>query len=142
MSGNGITAASAASGGESFIVFAIDPSFEEIDVADVTGNEYKPLNGKYEGTYERSYICNAKHYQHLMETDLLDGQETVLVLGPAGTYGVRPATIHYLHCEQLPESLGYFKEVKEETALAQKSWTFDLEAKKYFVCQHNISVKG
>lgn len=99
--------------------------------------QVKTLDGCCKGRKEVSYICNTKDWQHLADAGILDGQESVLVLGPwqGNCEGARPATMHFRSPCILPTNLGYFREAPQDVALLQDGWTKDGDT--YYICEHN-----
>lgn len=106
----------------------------------------KPLLGRYGNVNEQCLIFNAKDFGwgsfggggawRLM----LDGQESVLVLGPmASATDHRPATLHYLD-GRLPEFLGYFVPLDDDECTPQAlakldAYTYDPSTDTYYVCR-------
>jgi hypothetical protein len=103
-----------------------------------TGIGYKTLQGCYAGTRETAYIVNAKNYESIRADGHVDGQESVLVLGPKiGRDGHRPATLHYLAPDRLPEYLGLFVTCSKEFAEARDAYTYDPADDSYWIATHN-----
>lgn len=127
-------------GGASYIIFAVDevwnsyPSdfWETLKALDIGG---KRLIGVYKGEPESSYIVNARHWSTIQP--YITRQESVLVLGPVGRHGARPATLHYISRVRLPENLGYFFEVDDDD-VSQRDHTYDCDTGKTYICAHNF----
>ena len=90
---------------------------------------FKPTTGSYKNEPEAGMIFNARHW--LTMEGYLQGEESVLFLGPKpSSSGHRPAILHFLNGD-LPRYLGKFRPVEEEEARKSEAWTFDGET--YFV---------
>lgn len=133
----GIQNHSGATSAETYIIFSTDHPERFMILPLALNSGVKKLQGAYKSKTERAYICNAKHWHVLVESGVLAGQESVLVLGPweGNCTGARPAALHFLGGGTLPINLGYFRETPKAQALASDAWTKDGD--KYFICQHN-----
>lgn len=107
------------------------------------GTPYKAALGRYGNINEWCLVINPRNIPFeplLWFRDLIDGQESVLVLGPkASASDHRPAVLHFLD-GRLPKFLGYFVPLDDDEctpkALAKlDAYTYDPETDTYFVCR-------
>tara|TARA_R110000796_G_scaffold98692_1_gene206454 strand:- start:304 stop:795 length:492 start_codon:yes stop_codon:yes gene_type:complete len=131
---NGIHASSSATGGETFVIFALDHGHEY--PASYVG--IKKLTGSYKGETETSYICSWDTFtEQVKPSGKVDNQESFLVLGPTVRNSVRPATLFFNNANVAPVNLGYFQSVSQEEAERQDGWSYDATQGQYYVCLHN-----
>lgn len=142
-----IKAAHAPAAGEPYIIFA-----SETTTADVRAFlahhaiPHKVLRGQYKSVREDAFLVPACYYGTLATQPagtlpgivdaILARQESVLVLGPIGRNGFRPATLHFLAPGVLPVSLGYFVTTPPDEAVRADAYTYDPATGEYFVCRH------
>ena len=133
-------------GANSYVVFSVDKAGADNAPARhalerfmlQTGIGNKALVGAYAGVTEASYIVNAKNYESIRAAGHVDGQESVLVLGPKiGRDGHRPATLHFLAANRLPEYLGLFVTCLPDVAKACDAYTYDPADDSYWITTHN-----
>jgi hypothetical protein len=122
-----------AAGANSYFIFATDRQDALWALVARYRIGFKALEGTYMGATETSYIVNIKWFNTLAPA--LFGQDSVLVLGPVGRHGARPATLHYLD-KRLPFSLGYFIEVGLRRPTVG-DYTFDPTSGLYYQTVHN-----
>lgn len=118
--------------GDSYIIFSssVDP-WQFMKAVDA-----KVCQGSYKGALEISYITKASNFGSLWNAGILEGQESVLILGPwvGNVEGHRPATLYFLDGVTLPVNLGYFTKVTEHEARQQDAWT--KRNGEYYICKH------
>lgn len=124
---------------ETFVVLSVAPQ----DYAQFRENypNAKEVQGCYNGAREASWVVSVAIYTNMLRCGYLDTQESVLVLGPKPHYSAhRPATLHFLHWNRLPENLGYFVPQDDDdddfNPNSVDAWTFDPVNGTYYVCEH------
>ena len=134
---SGLHGHSSAIGAESFVIFSTNnPSLLErwLSVGCVGARR---LRESHKGKTETSWIANAKHWPAIVKAGFVAGQESVLVLGPAGRRSIRPATLHFLDGRTLPVSLGYFVETPASEAHKHDAYSYDPSTDAYYTCRHS-----
>ena len=126
-------------GGETYVIFAalnhpraLARALDKWDIG------HKKVHGCYKGEVEDALIINVKWFDAIRHA--LQGEESVLILGPAGRGGIRPATLSYLNQRIMPENLGYFVETTREDAHSRDAYTFDPTTNLYYICRHNYPI--
>lgn len=137
---------------EQYVIFSIDfvPGYSSTGAralrvagfeSDLRGLDigFKRLVGCYKGEQEPAWIINARDWRKLAASGWIDGQESVLHLGPWQDGG-RAATLHYQHLEapgvnKWQESIGTFQLTSKKRALASDAWTFDPSTGEYFIAE-------
>jgi hypothetical protein len=130
-------------GQKSYVIFAVVPGIDAEQFIRTCGVSYKIAQGSYrmrdtgETVQERAYIVSAEDWSEWLEgTAVVMGQESILVLGPKASRDAhRPAMLHYLANNRLPEFLGYFVDCAEHVAKAQSGWTEDDGV--FYACFHD-----
>jgi hypothetical protein len=136
----GIWPTSSPSATASFIIFSVGNDIlrqqQFMHWAASQGISFKPLIGCYKGQTERSFICNANWLGDLR--DWLDGQESILHLGPlfrdGRGHGDRVAELEYL-ADGRREAIGAYGWAPRAEALRQDGWTYDPTLGEYFTCR-------
>lgn len=143
---------------EQYVIFSIDRphhagSFETELACGLSGVGYedgrnaigfKRLVGHYtfrDGREidEPAWIINARDWRKLAASGWIDGQESVLHLGPYENGG-RPAALVYRdtigadHVRHWVD-IGTFTSATEARAKREDAWTFDPTTGEYFICQ-------
>lgn len=130
-------------GQKAYVIFAVVPGIDVEQFMRSCGVSFKAVQGSYvmrdtgETVQERAYVVSAEDWDKWLEgTSVVMGQESVLVLGPkASRDAYRPAMLHYLKGNTLPEFLGYFVDCAEHVAKAQSGWTEDDGV--FYACFHD-----
>jgi hypothetical protein len=79
---------------------------------------------------------SAEQWPLVLSSGLVDGQESVLVLGPKASRDAhRPAVLAFKNPQALPVFLGYFVDCAEHVAKAQSGWTED--GGVFYACFHD-----
>lgn len=126
---------------EQFVIFAADNDKGSILTYALRnhGIGFKQLDGSYKGERETSYIVNARNWERIRSFWLIEGQESILHLGPF-LNGGREATLYYAEpviasLDVRDEPIGTFRQTTKEYALKQDAWTFDPSEAAYFICE-------
>lgn len=94
---------------------------------------FKQLIGSYKGVTEDSYIVNKKWLKYIDQAGLLDGEESILLLGENLGCNRRRAKLHFLNALKPDEDIGIMRAVVKSEALVQDSWSYDPGTETYFV---------
>jgi len=131
---------------ESYIIFSTSEEF--VEVKNILGLDVTPLVGCYKGKEEKSYITNADNWELVYYSPLLNGEESVLHLGPVDDdKQARPSVLQYLTPVPIApaktatpiEFLGYWWTVSMEEALKHDAWT--KKGASYFITAFDDPVR-
>jgi hypothetical protein len=130
-------------GQKSYVIFAAGAAYSVVVQASLLWDvSFKAVRGSYrmrdsgEIVQEMSYIVPVEQWPLVQASGFVMGQESILVLGPKASRDAhRPAMLHYLANNRLPEFLGYFVDCAEHVAKAQSGWTEDDGV--FYACFHD-----
>lgn len=131
----GVCAHSSASSNNSYVIFSVVPEADDglFKWLRDEGIGYKALNGSWRGHIERSYIINQDHLPALKIMGWLDGQESILLLGPQpARRGYRLGVIEWLDNGQQEPAMRFVQTTKEY-AMRQEGWTHDPSDNSYWI---------
>lgn len=91
---------------------------------------------------ESAWIVNARDWRTIAASGWIDGQESVLHLGPYDNGG-RAATLYYCNfvaapwhwADQTRQTIGTFQLTTKQHALKCGAWTFDPSTAEYYVAE-------
>lgn len=102
------------------------------------GIGFKELVGAYKGVTETSFIVNVKSLPRIMRDVRLDGEESILLLGPryreGRMHGDRLARL-WFPAENRTVPIGHFREASKAYAMSRDGWTFDPSDETYWVAE-------
>lgn len=100
---------------------------------DEAGIEAKEVTGYCKGSKELSIVVTLRDYEdfdsiiHLKE---LFGQESILLLSPIGSHGIRKASLYY--DKDNTDNIGYFRSIPKELIKNLDNYTLDNETNTYY----------
>ena len=92
---------------------------------------FKVLLGRYDGKYETAYTIAAENLEWLFASGLVDGQESVMLLGEDGVGHLMFNQLDETGSPKL-ESLGEIINISKEDAALRTGFTFDPEDGLYY----------
>jgi hypothetical protein len=126
---------------EQFVIFSHDATYGHSDelafYLQARDIGFKALVGCYKGTKEPAWIVNARDWRQIAASGWIDGQESVLHLGPYDN-GSRAAALYYGQRQEGASAdtahwIGRFHQEAKAYALKQDAWTFDPSTGDYYV---------
>ena len=117
-----------------YVVFSSNYPSAVITLLQDKSVNFKELTGMYKGEEEESFLVAMDDFGTVIESGLLDGQESILVLGAQTMRGgYRKASIVYHPGDKPPVEAGYLVPVDREEAIAGDGWTYDPLERQFYV---------
>lgn len=116
-----------------YVVFSSDYPSAVIALLQNNKINFTELTGMYKGEEEESFLVPLDDFGTVIESGLLDGQESILVLGHKTSQGFRKASIVYHPGDEPPVEAGYLVPATRDEAMVEDGWTYDPLYRQYYV---------
>ena len=102
---------------------------------DALNISYKKIFGCYHGQKEISFVTRAKHLINILEIEEVKTEESILLLGEYDARDRRKASLIFLHSQEKPEPIGWFRSTSKEVAVIKDNFSFDPSTDQYYIVE-------